>query len=108
VPSVYPIVPEKVAARSLDCRQRPRRSAASTISYRANTIRVLHPFKRARTADAIVTSVIRSDLVDAIGNRGHAEAMNSSLSPPSPGRHVDTLLILLSFALILAGLLTSL
>jgi len=34
--------------------------------------------------------------------------MNSSLSPPSPGRHVDTLLILLSFALILAGLLTSL
>ncbi len=34
--------------------------------------------------------------------------MNSSLSPPSPRRHVDTLLILLSFALILAGLLTSL
>jgi hypothetical protein len=34
--------------------------------------------------------------------------MNSSLSPPSPRRHTDALLILVSFALILTGVVLSL
>ena len=56
----------------------------------------------------IVTSVIRSDLVDAMSILRARWRMNSSLSPPSPRRYTDALLVLVSFALILAGLLASL